>query len=214
MSNIPFFSTKISPGFKKFSTIFACISFVFLTLFVLFTWYVCSPDTSFNKEYVQRIIQENASRDVEGVDTNKADEEISSQYKEEISNYIRDIKVNLVIIDATFSYMEENPLESSPYFESLEVSMNECDFSKYPYSKEMFFPEELRTKVNNLEILTKSLCNTLAKSSKQILIFFDMEDITKMKDVYMDIYDMNEEAYNKRLVIDSTCEEIEELISL
>lgn len=180
----------------------------------MFTWYLCSDHSSYDEEYVQGIIQENESRSVEGVGTVNTDGEITSQYKQEISNYIGHIKVNLVIIDATFSYMEDNPLESSPYIEDLEVSMNKCDFSKYPYSKEMFFPEELRTKINNLEILTQSLCNTLSESSNQLLRSFELEDITEMKEVYMNIYDMNKEAYDQRLVIDSTCEEIEELILL
>lgn len=214
MSKSSFFSNRISHRFKKVMTIFCIITFGFLALLIFFIWYVSFQRSLSNKQPVQKIVQSNTSTSVKGVDTNKEDEEISSKYKGEISSYIENIKANFVIIDATFSYMEDNPLESSPYIADLEVSMNKCVFSKYPYSKEMFFPEELITKVNNLEILTKSLCNTLSESTNQLLRFFKLEDMTEMKEVYMGIYDMNEEAYEKRLVIDKTCDEIEELILL
>jgi len=214
MEKLSFFSTKISPKFKKFLTIFGCISFGFLALFVLFIWYLCLDNSSLDKKYVQRIIQENASRSVEGVSTSKVDEEVTSRYKEEISLYIKEIRVNLIIMDAIFSYTGENPLECSQYIKNLEENMNMCDFSNYPYSKELIFPEELRSKIDNLEVLTKSLCSTLSESSKQILVFLNLEDTTKMKDIYIDIYDMNQDAYEKRVVIDTICDEVEELISL
>ena len=214
MSKSPFFSAKISPRFKKFLIIFGFISFGFLVLFVMFTWYMCSDYSSADEEYVRKISEESASRNVEGVGTIKMDEEMASKYKEDIGKYVEGIRMHLIVTDATFSYMGENPLESGPYIKNLEEDMTRCDFSKYPYSKELIFPEELRGKIDNLEVLTKSLCNTLSESSNQHLIFFELEDMDKMKELYMGIYDMNQEAYDQRVVIDSTCEDIEELILL
>ena len=156
------------------------------------------------KEIPQQEYIPTAQPTVEGTE----DAEVISGYRGEIIEYVDTITANLILVDTTFTLMEEMPTESKKYAEILHGAMYRCLFSEYTYSKEDIPSTELVKRIQMLEEATDTFCNVMEKSSDLFFEYYDSDDVEEKFRLYKEIEGITSEGFDRMNLIQDMCDEV------
>jgi hypothetical protein len=88
----------------------------------------------------------------------------------------------------------------------------ECEFAVYAYNKDIIPTEELLNRVEKLEQLSLSFCKDLKESSDLTLSMLEVDDFDLAAKSLTKIKELNGLAYNKSLLMDQLCIEIDAMM--
>lgn len=139
--------------------------------------------------------------------TEAYDVEVVESYREELSEYLNQLVFFLYLNDSAYRLADEDMAREKEYIELIHLNGELCPYEKYEDLRDDM-PEGIEKKLNNIETLNRNFCDELLESSELMLQYFDTNDVEEMKDLIIDIREINEDNYNNRLLIEKILEEI------
>lgn len=139
----------------------------------------------------------------------KRDVEIISLSKTELSKFLEDNIFFLYLNDSILKLMLEDNEDKKKYVYSLRDISTLCPFAKYPNSRE-YIPEELNTKLTNIEELNRQFCDLMIESNNLILSSYKMmgTDTEEMLRTYSEARTLTAKALEIRFLIEELAKEI------
>jgi len=143
----------------------------------------------------------------------KRDQEIVSLSKTELSKFLEDNIFFLYLNDSILELMSEDSGDRRKYVYSLRDISSLCPFAKYPNSRE-YIPEELNTKLTNIEELNRQFCDLMLESNNLMLSSYEMTgtDTEEVLRTYSKARTLTMEALEIRFLIEELANEILEII--
>lgn len=182
-----------------------------LMLSFIFNYYSHLLDDYYSEEPSESttVSEIDTSEKKEVYGTSFQDEEVIAGYKEELQEYIDEVHFSVLIVDGIFKLLGEDILKTKEYTETLNELSTNCIFSTYPFNKENIPSSELLGKVEKIEQLSASFCKDLKDGSELTLNMLDTDDFDLAARDLEKVRELNSVAYNKSLLIDQFCAEIE-----
>jgi len=139
------------------------------------------------------------------------DIEVSVSYKEELKDYIDNVLFFVNFTDTLYTLLAEDIANEGAFMELINEGGTSCVYKGYEGNKEEL-PEELLTKVSNIEKLMDSYCKKIVESSSLMTTYREMTDTNEMLEYLTKIREVNSKAYNESLLIRRICAEISAII--
>ena len=182
-----------------------------LTRFVLVT---IPESESINKTENSQVKKTNIiDKDKIENEVSNYDVEVTVPYKEDLKEYLEDLIFFLYLNDSAHKLIDKNTAREKEYMDLIRFNGESCPYVKYEGTMEEI-PENVKTKLNNIETLNKEYCDKLVESSKLMIDYTDTTDLKEMKDLLTKIRDINGDNYKNRILIEKIANEILSLIGI
>jgi hypothetical protein len=207
MSKHSFLSTKVS-----IKNIFLGLFISFFAIFIFINLYLLTSNLLQEEEEVvveekYEVIKEKEidnQEEVQGEQT--VDEEIVAEYIKEVKAYLLDVETFIFLTDLSFAAMNKDIVNSEEYAKRLNGMATDCDISKYYYDKDNIPNDEVVENIEKIESISIDLCDDLITVTNLVPQDDDPDVLKRIRDI-------NEDAYNKTVVMQMLSKEVEKEIS-